>query len=61
MGYVLETLLLVCSQERTLNGKQSGNEKVLVIPSSTSFALLASLLKERRDSTATSPNSLFSK
>jgi len=45
MGYMLEVLLLVCSKERTLNGKQSGNEKVLVIPLSTSFALLSSVLK----------------
>jgi hypothetical protein len=61
MDYVLEILLLVCSKERTLNGKQSGNEKVLVIPLSTSFALLASVLKERRESTATSPTSVYSK
>jgi hypothetical protein len=45
MGYMLELLLLVCSQERTLSGKQSGNEKVLVIPLLTSFALLASVVK----------------
>jgi len=45
MGYMLEVLLLVCSKELTLNGKQSGNEKVLVIPLSTSFALLSSVLK----------------
>jgi hypothetical protein len=45
MGYMLEVLLLVCSQERALNGKQSGNEKVLVIPLSTGFALLAFVLK----------------
>ena len=45
MGYMLDILLLVCSQERTLNGKQSGNERVRVIPLSTGFALLASVLK----------------
>jgi len=45
MGYMLEVLLLVCSQERVVNGKQSGNGKVLVIPLSTGFALLASVLE----------------
>jgi hypothetical protein len=45
MGYMLEVLLLVCSQERAINGKQYRNEEVLVIALSTSFALLASVLK----------------
>jgi len=45
MGYMLEVLLLSVVKNLTLNGKQSGNEKVLVIPLSTSFALLASVLK----------------